>query len=102
MGPNIEPNVRHVVDATGQYAIPGVIDAHTHPNYLDDLEAVSKTAAHGGVTTLIHYAFASRKRDFCRRSSNTRKRVKNVRSRILDYTEDYWIQRTRPARYPTQ
>jgi dihydropyrimidinase len=47
-----------VVDAHGKFVLPGVIDVHTHPVYLDDLGGTSIVAAHGGVTTLIHYAYA--------------------------------------------
>ena len=47
-----------VIDAEGCYVLPGVIDPHTHPVYLDDLGEISKTAAFGGITTLIHYAYA--------------------------------------------
>jgi dihydropyrimidinase len=47
-----------VIDATGKYVLPGAVDVHTHPVYLDDLGGISVTAAHGGVTTMIHYAYA--------------------------------------------
>jgi dihydropyrimidinase len=47
-----------VVDAHGKYVMPGVIDVHCHPVYEDDLGGLSLTAAHGGVTTVIHYAYA--------------------------------------------
>jgi len=46
------------IDASGLLVFPGIIDAHTHPVYLDDLETLPVTAAHGGVTTVIHYAYA--------------------------------------------
>ena len=46
------------IDASGKLVLPGIIDAHTHPVYLDDLETLPVTAAHGGVTTVIHYAYA--------------------------------------------
>ena len=46
------------IDATGLLVLPGLLDVHTHPVYLDDLEGLSVTAAHGGVTTVIHYAYA--------------------------------------------
>jgi dihydropyrimidinase len=47
-----------VIDATGKYVMPGVIDVHVHPVYEDDLGGLSFTAAHGGTTTLIHFAYA--------------------------------------------
>ena len=47
-----------VIDASGKYVMPGVIDVHTHPVYEDDLGGLSVTAAHGGTTTLIHFAYA--------------------------------------------
>ncbi len=46
------------VDATGCYVLPGLIDPHTHPVYLDSIRDLSKTAAFGGVTTVVHYAYA--------------------------------------------
>ena len=47
-----------IIDASGKYVMPGAIDAHVHPVYEDDIGGASVTAAHGGVTTLIHYAYA--------------------------------------------
>ena len=47
-----------VIDACGKYVMPGVIDVHVHPVYEDDVGGSSVTAAHGGTTTLIHYAYA--------------------------------------------
>jgi dihydropyrimidinase len=49
---------RRVIDAAGKYILPGVIDVHTHPVYLDNLGGTSVTGAYGGVTTMIHYAYA--------------------------------------------
>lgn len=46
------------LDAQGCYVFPGLIDPHLHPVYLDDLGAISRTAAYGGITTLVHYAYA--------------------------------------------
>lgn len=45
------------IDAGGKYVLPGVIDVHVHPIYLDDKYDASVTAAHGGVTTMIHYCY---------------------------------------------
>jgi len=47
-----------VIDATGKYVMPGVIDVHVHPVYEDDMGGLSFTAAHGGTTTLIHFGYA--------------------------------------------
>jgi dihydropyrimidinase len=47
-----------VQDLSGKYLLPGVIDVHVHPVYLDDVEDCSRIAAYSGTTTLIHYAYA--------------------------------------------
>jgi len=49
---------RQVIDVTGKYVFPGIIDVHVHPVYLDDVEASSRVAAYGGITTLLHFAYA--------------------------------------------
>jgi dihydropyrimidinase len=47
-----------VIDASGRYVMPGVIDVHVHPVYEDDMRDLSFAAAHGGTTTLLHFAYA--------------------------------------------
>jgi len=47
-----------ILSADRCYVLPGGIDVHTHPVYRDDVGALSVTAAHGGITTVIHYAYA--------------------------------------------
>ena len=46
------------IDASGLLVLPGIVDAHTHPVYLDNLASLPVTGAYGGVTTVIHYAYA--------------------------------------------
>jgi dihydropyrimidinase len=46
------------IDASGLLVLPGVVDEHVHPIYLDDPRATSIVAAHGGVTTVMHFAYA--------------------------------------------
>ena len=57
VAPEIGPGAaRESFDASGRYVLPGVIDAHNHPYYADDIEAFSLAAAAGGVTTLVPFA----------------------------------------------
>ncbi len=53
-----ESEASRVIDASGKYVMPGVIDVHVHPVYEDDMGGLSYTAAFGGTTTLIHFAYA--------------------------------------------
>lgn len=57
MGKGGPPSAVRVIDASGKYIFPGIIDAHVHPIYLDDKYQTSVSAAFGGVTTMIHYAY---------------------------------------------
>jgi dihydropyrimidinase len=45
-------------DATGMLVLPGLVDGHVHPIYADNPLDTSVSAAFGGVTTLIHFAYA--------------------------------------------
>jgi dihydropyrimidinase len=49
---------KRTIDASGCCVLPGLIDPHTHPVYLDDIASLSRSAAYGGVTTILHYAYA--------------------------------------------
>jgi len=54
----LQKEVGRVIEASGKYVLPGVIDVHVHPVYEDDMGGLSMTAAYGGITTLIHFAYA--------------------------------------------
>ncbi len=58
VAPDISAKAKHTIDAQGKYVLPGIIDVHTHPVYLDNLQGTSEAAAYGGVTTVIYYAYA--------------------------------------------
>jgi len=58
IGPNLARSADRIIDAEGRLILPGAIDVHVHPVYLDDLKASSIAAVHGGVTTVIHFAYA--------------------------------------------
>jgi len=52
------PDAKEVIDATGKYVLPGVIDAHVHfrepgYEYKEDFGTGSMAAAYGGVTTVL-------------------------------------------------
>lgn len=59
VGPDLPAEgAKQVLDATGRLVLPGVVDAHVHPVYLDDIQQTSISAAFGGTTTLVCYAYA--------------------------------------------
>lgn len=45
-----------VIDASGLVALPGVIDAHNHPYYDDDIVEFATSAAFGGITSMLSFA----------------------------------------------
>jgi dihydropyrimidinase len=53
----IQGNVQtaKLIDASGKYVLPGIIDAHCHPVYADKMDTFSRSAAFGGVTTVIPF-----------------------------------------------
>lgn len=64
LGPDILPeDSDEIIDVTGQYVLPGAIDAHVHYKMpigrvytIDNFETGSRAALCGGVTTVIDYA----------------------------------------------
>jgi dihydropyrimidinase len=48
------PDAEHVIDVTGAYVLPGLIDAHAHFTY-DDVAQGTLLSAHGGITTTIPF-----------------------------------------------
>ena len=48
-----EVRTDRVIDASGRYVLPGIIDAHNHPVYADRIDRLSRAALSGGVTTMI-------------------------------------------------
>lgn len=53
--PGSGKSARKVIDATGRYVLPGIVESHLHPVYADRLDTLSQAAVFGGITTLIPY-----------------------------------------------
>ncbi|MBM3949636.1 MAG: amidohydrolase family protein [SAR202 cluster bacterium] len=51
---------KKVIDASGKYVLPGVIDAHNHPDNSDKMDTFSVSAAYGGITTIIPFIRSGR------------------------------------------
>src|ERR1041384_4987113 len=56
-------NADQLIDAAGQFVLPGGIDAHTHMELpsggttaSDDFDTGTVAAAHGGTTTIVDFA----------------------------------------------
>jgi dihydropyrimidinase len=49
---------KQTISVSGRLILPGVIDIHVHPVYTDNIEQCSRVAAFGGITTLLHFAYA--------------------------------------------
>ena len=57
-----QEDARRVIDASGLYVLPGIVDAHNHPVYADRIETFSLSAAFGGITTVIPF-ISNRRRE---------------------------------------
>ena len=54
------PDAENVLDVTGKYLFPGVVDPHVHtvdPFTIDTYETATRAAALGGTTTFINFAW---------------------------------------------
>jgi dihydropyrimidinase len=61
IGPDLPSgDAQEVIDVSGRYVLPGIIDAHLHPVYVDDVADCSRAGAFGGVTTLLHFVSVHR------------------------------------------
>lgn len=72
------------VDASGLLVLPGAVDEHVHPIYLDDPRQTSIVAAFGGVTTVMHFAYAKPGESL--RASVADLRAQAAAGSVLDFT----------------
>ncbi|WP_413378056.1 dihydropyrimidinase [Alkalihalobacillus sp. 1P02AB] len=74
-----------VIDAMNKYVLPGLIDPHTHlaiEGTLDDFNTGTKTAASGGVTTIINFTDPDNSQTFIEDLKEWREKAKNS---LIDY-----------------
>ncbi len=55
-----EGDATEVIEASGKYVLPGMIDVHVHPVYVDRIADCSLLGAFGGITTIIHKTLYSK------------------------------------------
>ncbi len=91
IGPDLDASGAEVVDATGHYVIPGVLDVHVHLDLpfcgtvsADDYRTGTRAAARGGVTTLIDFAIPYAGDSLSDAADNWMKRAEG--RALIDYT----------------
>ena len=56
IGPELSAtSAERVIDASGKYVLPGIVDPHNHPVNTDRMDSFSVSAAFGGITTVIPF-----------------------------------------------
>jgi dihydropyrimidinase len=46
-----------VVDVSGAWLLPGVVDAHVHPIHAETFASVGEQSVRGGITTVLHHLY---------------------------------------------
>ncbi len=91
VGPNLDAKGAEVIDATGHFVIPGVLDVHVHlelpfcgTTSSDDYRSGTRAGARGGVTTLIDFAIPYAGDSLNDAADNWMKRAEG--KALIDYT----------------
>lgn len=91
IGPDLDATGADIVDATGHYVIPGVLDVHVHLELpfcgtvsSDDYVSGTRAAARGGVTTLIDFAIPYAGESLSQAADNWLRKAEG--KALIDYT----------------
>ncbi len=87
------PPAEETVDLTGKIILPGAVDPHVHfrtfSSQCDTLADVARSAAHGGVTTIV--AFATGEEDESMLGTLRRCREEGEGGCVVDFSLHAWI-----------
>ena len=93
-----DAGARRTVDATGMYVLPGIIDAHNHPDNSDKIDTFTLSAAYGGITTVVPFVRGERHTGSDVTITETVRRfIEEARQRLLSglrHPRDSWLDRT--------
>lgn len=91
--PENMPAAEEVLDVSGKLVMPGVIDPHVHcraySSHIDSLADVARSAAHGGVTTMI--VFATGEENETMLTTLGRIREEGEAGSVVDFSLHAWI-----------
>ncbi|MEE9256548.1 MAG: dihydropyrimidinase [bacterium] len=91
--PESMPAAEEVLEVPGKLIFPGVVDPHVHfrafSTHIDSLSDVARSAAHGGVTTMV--AFATGEENETMLSTLQRVREEGEAESVIDFSLHAWI-----------
>ena len=91
--PESMPAAAEVLEVPGKLVLPGVIDPHVHcraySNHIDSLADVARSAAHGGVTTMV--VFATGEENETMLNTLERIREEGEAGSVVDFSLHAWI-----------